>query len=252
MSETRDTTTFDNVEAPASEPIIPLADLLVGIAWLVGEGTKLAVKGGVLAYEGVRTLAHAAQQAPLPLQPLTLSQASPAISESKEARNALNALANRTDLQIPRAQAKALKSRIEKLIVTNDKLGIDRMALELTEARQNRLQTTVLKLASETCREIGFNTITLRAEQGLLIAKSNDGQRSLAVEVDKTGDEGVKLHFDAEGFHGGTCAQALDALQSGLRARGVRFDVRDRQRKDRRPAFDGRRIPTRVHAHTFN
>ena len=76
-----------------------------------------------------------------------------------------------------------------------------------------------------------------------LIEKCTDGRRTINVTVDKAKEGDVKFYLDSDGYHDGACSEALDALQNRLEAKGVRFTLDTRRRKDGRPAFDGRRIP---------
>lgn len=245
MSEIRETTTIDDVEVAPSEPIITLGELLAGVGYLAYQGTKFVVKGavigGLLAYKGGRVLATELREPRR--NRLSLSEIAPLVDSSKSLHEALASLANASGFEIPKCDAEKWKARIVNLVATDSKLGVAAMAKELTYARQERLKMSVLKLTEEACAEIGFTTAPHRAEHGILVAKSTDGRRKITVAVDKTKEGDVKLHFDADGFHGGACIEALDALQNRLEAKGVRFTLDTRRRKDDRPAFDGRRIP---------
>ncbi len=250
MSEIRETTTIDEVEVAPSAPLISLGELLAGIGFLAYHGTRLAVKGtclaGSLAYKGGRALAS--EIASARAGRLAVSGIAPLVSSSDNAREALRALATTNGFEIPKAESERLKARIESLVSTNDKLGITSLATELIRSRQERLKTSLLTLTAEACGEIGFSGQALRVEHGVLVAKSADGRRTITVAVDKTKEGDVKLHFDADGFHGGACIEALDALQTRLAAKGVHFRLETRKRKDGRPAFDGRRIPQAAQA----
>jgi hypothetical protein len=250
MSEVRQTTTVEKVDAPASKPLISLADLLAGVGWLAFQGTKLAAKGavaaGILTCKGARAVSKSVRETRQAR--LSLSETATLISQAQDVRHAMMNLAAHAGLELAAVEAEQWKARVEKLVAANDRAGTLTLVKELITARQNRLQTTVLTLAVDTCREIGFTAVTLRAGNGLLIAKSEDGKRTLAIEAERSKEGGIRLHFDADGFHGGTCAQALDALERGLHARGVRFAVRDRRRKERRPAYDGRKLAQVIHA----
>jgi hypothetical protein len=251
MSEIRETTTIDDLEVAPSEPLISLGELLAGVGFLAYQTTRLAVKGawftGKLAYQGGRALAN--EIATARANRLAVSQIAPLVNSAGNTRQALNALAAADGFEIPKLEAEKLKTRIESLVAANDKQGITALATELTRSRQERLRTSLLKLTAEACGEIGFSAQALRAEHGVLVAKSADGRRKITVAVDKTKEGDVKLHFDADGFHGGACIEALDALQARLTAKGVRFRLESRKRKDGRPAFDGRRLPLPTQAH---
>ncbi len=245
MSEIRETTTIDDIEVAPSEPLISLGDLLAGIGFLAYHGTRLAVKGafvtGSLAYKGGRALAS--EIAKTRGERLAVSEIAPLVNSSGDAREALRALFTKNGFEIPKGESEKWKARIETLVGKNDKLGITALATELSRSRQERLKTSLLKLTAEACGEIGFSGQTLRAEHGVLVAKSADGRRTITVAVDKTKEGEVKLNFDAHGFHGGACIEALDALQTSLATKGVHFRLETRKRKDGRPAFDGRRLP---------
>lgn len=249
MSEIRETTTIDDVEVALSEPVITLGELLAGVGYLAYQGTKFVVKGavigGVLAYKGGRALANELREPGR--NRLSLSEISPLVDSSASVPEALASLANARGFEIPKCDAEKWKARIGSLVATDSKLGVAAMAKELTYARQERLKMSVLKLTKKACEEIGFITAPNVADHGILVAKSTDGRRTITVAVDKAKEGDVKLHFDADGFHGGTCIEALDALQNKLAAKGVRFTLDSRRRKDGQPAFDGRRLPQGVH-----
>lgn len=251
MSEIRDTTTIDDVNVAPSEPLISLSDLLAGVGFLAYHGTGFAVKGACLAaslaYKSGRALANTIATARA--NRLAVSQIAPLVNSSHNAREALSTLAKADGFELPKAEIEKWKARIETLVAKNDKCGITALATELTRSRQERLKTSLLTLAAEACGEIGFSGQALRAEHGMLVAKSADGRRKITVAVDKTKEGDVKLHFDADGFHGGACIEALDALQARLQAKGVHFRLEARKRKDGRPAFDGRRLPLSTQAH---
>lgn len=250
MSEIRRTESVETVEVPPSEPLISLSDILQGVGWLAYHGARLAVKGAVagsiLAYKGARAVSRAVQES----RALSLSQANAAIHESENAEQAIRKLAASPGFEIPEAQAQLWKTRLETLVATNDKMGVAHMAREIVRARQDRMQATLLTLAAESCREIGFEAVALPAEHGVLIAKSPDGRRTITVEVDKAKEGDVMFDLKAKGFHGGTCIGALDAVHKGMESRGARFRVASRRRIDQQPAFDGRRISKVVHART--
>ena len=248
MSEIRYTEPVEAIEVPPSEPLISLSDILMGVGWLAYQGTKIAVKGAVagsiLAYKGVRAVTKAIQVS----RPLLLRQVDDVVAQANSAKEALTHLAAAPGFEIPQAEAEQWKSRAEALATANDKLGVAAMAREIVRTRQDRLQTTLLTLATESCREIGFNAVTLRANHGSLVAKSADGRQKITVEVDQAKDGDLKLHFDAHGFHGGACIQALDALHKRMAAKGVRFRVGSRKRKEQGPVFDGTRTSQVIRA----
>jgi hypothetical protein len=250
MSEILHTERVEAVEVPSAEPLISLSDVLTGLGWLAFQGTKLAVMtavgGGVLAYRGVRAAVNTIQEA----KRLSLPEIERTITQAPDAKAALQRLASSPGISLPQGDAAALEARVQKLVAADDKLGVASLAREIVRGHQDRLQTTLLTLTVESCREIGFDAVTLRADHGILIAKNPNGRSSITIEVEKAKDGDVRLHFDADGFHGGACVEALDALRARLAAKGVRFHVGSRRRKDQRPAFDGRRIarPVQVRA----
>jgi len=63
----------------------------------------------------------------------------------------------------------------------------------------------------------------IRVDHGVLVAKSADGRQTITVTVDTATDGHEKLHLEVDGFHGGACSDALDALQAKLDATGVRL-----------------------------
>jgi hypothetical protein len=248
MSEYRRSEPVEAVEVPPSEPLISMADILKGIGWLAYHGTsfvaKCAVEGSILAYKGARAVTKAIQES----RAMSLSEANTVVQQSENAQEAIRHLAALPGFEIPQAHAQQWKTRVEALAATNDKLGVETLARDIIRARQDRMQATLLTLAADSCREIGFNAVPLKGSHGILIAKASDGRRTIKVEVDKTKEGDVELQFDAEHFHGGACIEALNALHKSMEARGVRFRVASRQRKDRQPVFDGRRIAQVVRA----
>jgi hypothetical protein len=248
MSEIRRSQPLKAIEVPQSEPLIRLSVILAGVGWLTYQTAKLAVKGAaagsILAYKGTRALTNAIQES----HALSLSQVDEVVAKSQTAGEALVTLSTTPGFDLPKAQAEVWKARIEKLAVTNDKLGVATMAREIVRTNQDRLQATLLTIASKSFQEIGFTPTPFRVEHGAIVGKGRDGRQSITVSVDKAKDGSVQLHFDAEGFHGGACIQALDALQRKMEADGVRFRISTRKRKEERPVFDGRRQSQMVHA----
>jgi hypothetical protein len=241
MSETLTTTTIDRIEAPQRESSISLADLLAGIGMLAYHGTRLAVKGTVLgtklAYKGIKAGADAVKANRLrndEIERMAMGSAS--------AGDALTSLASTSGFELLARDAAPLRSRIQTLVATNDRLGVATLARELRNASQQRLQANLKQLTTEACRMIGFEVVTLRAHSGILTAQSNQAPGRLDIQYVSDDQGGVKLHIDAEGFHGGACVARIDALLEHLSKSGVRFGVVRRQRNDRSPAFDGRSI----------
>jgi hypothetical protein len=245
MSEIRKTTTIRRVEAPPPEPIITLADILAGVGWLAVNGAILAAKTGVLAYKGIR--AASSSICDNQRTHLTYDDAAKLIRHAQDVRQAITALAEHPNLEIPKARAQLFKTRLEKLAATNDKAGTLTLATELLTTRQDRLHVTLMKLAAETCREIGFSNVRSLRGNGLVIAKSTDGRRTFRVDVEKTRDGGIQINRDSDGFHGGSCAPVHDAFDRVMRARGVRYDSDDRRRKHDRPVAHRGRVPQLIH-----
>jgi hypothetical protein len=238
MSETLTTTTIDRIEAPQREPSISLADVLAGIGMLAFHGTRLAVKGTILgtrlAYKGIKAGADVVKAHRLrndEIERLAMSSAS--------AGEALKNLASTSGFEVLAQNAGVLRSRIQTLVANNDRLGVASLARELRSVSQQRLQANLKQLTSEACRKIGFEAVTLRAHSGILTARSNQAPGRLDIQFVNDDQGGVKLHIDAEGFHGGACVARIDALLDHLSQAGVRFGVVHRQRNDRSPAFDG-------------
>lgn len=248
MSEIRRSEPVETIAVPPSEPLISLSDILAGVGWLTYQTGKLAVKGAVtgsiLAYKGTRALTNAIQES----RALSLSQVDEVVAKSQTASEALTNLATAPGFDLPEAQVEAWKARIEKLAVANDKPGVATMAREIVRTHQDRLQATLLTITSKSFQEIGFTPKPFRVEHGAMVGKGRDGRQTITVAADKAKDGSVQLHFDAEGFHGGACIQALDALQEKMEANGVRFRISARKRKEERPVFDGRRQSQIVHA----
>jgi hypothetical protein len=241
MSETLTTTTIDRIEAPQREPCISLADVLAGISMLAFHGTRLAVKGTILgsqlAYKGIKAGAEAVKANRLrndEIERMAMGSAS--------AGDALKSLASTSGFELLAQEAGGFRSRIQTLVSNNDRLGVATLARELRNASQQRLQANLKQMTAEACRKIGFEAVTLRAHSGILTAQSDHAPGRLDIHFANDDKGGVKLHIDAEGFHGGACVARIDALLDQLSESGVRFGVVDRQRNDRSPAFDGRSI----------
>lgn len=245
MSEIRKTNTIRRVEAPPREPIITLADVLSAVGWLAVNGTILAVKGGVLACKEIRALSNSVRENRQGY--LSTDDATRVVSQSADAQQAIAILSHYPNIEIPKARAELFRARLEKLAVTNDKAGTLTLARELLTARQDRLQTTLLTLAAETCREIGHLTgltqVSALPGAGLVIAKSPDGRRTFTVNVEKTHDGGVQIHRDSDGFHGGSCVSAVhEPFDRVMRKKGAKCDSAERRRKHRRPVVQRDRV----------
>lgn len=244
MSEIRTTTTIEEINVPPREPLISLNEVITGIGWVAFQGARLAVKGvvgsTVLAYKGGKALAAVASESRR--RSVSLSEVSRIVGSSATASDAVVALATTPGLELSPQHARALSAKLQSLVATNDKAGVTAVARELVLARQDRLHGQLLPIVADSCRAIGFAPSMLSAGNGLIQAAREGTRQRLAIEVSKSKDGGVQVHLDADGFEGGACVVTLDALQAELRARGVRCDLRERRRKQSRPAFDQSRI----------
>ncbi|MCB1093533.1 MAG: hypothetical protein KDL87_18490, partial [Verrucomicrobiae bacterium] len=223
-----------------------LADILAGIGTLAYHGTRLAVKGTILgtrlAAKGIQAGVEAIQE-----HRLRTNEVDAMVTSSASAADALTRLASTPGFEVPTQFSGPLKVRIETLVANNDRLGVSKLAHELRAASQKRLRANLLEVTAEACRKIGFESVTLRPQHGLLTVRSEQTPGRLTIEManDETG--GVKLHVDAHGFHGGSCVEKVNALLEQLTASGVRFGVVQRKRNDRSPAFDGRLLQQGAH-----
>jgi hypothetical protein len=253
MSEIRRTTTIEDIDVPPREPLISLSDVLTAGGWLALQtlkltaktaivGTQLAINGGIAMSNAIRK--HRRH--------VTFSDVDRIAGSAASAREAVTSLAAFSSLQVPDREASALNARLQALVATNDRAGVAAVAKGLVAARQDRLQAQLVPLVAEACRSIGF-TPTGIAPTGTLVAAHRNGTRqSLSIEVAKSKDGGIQLHLDADGFEGGACVVALDALQTELRNRGVHCDLQERHRKQSRPAVDGNRLGHRLHVRCAN
>ena len=247
MSEIRRTKTVEVDDSQPNESRVTLADLLAGVGWLAYQGTRLAVKGTVagakLTAKAVKAAHEYSQTEPPP--PLTVSRANRIVNEAPDTGSALRDLAAQPGLAIPAVETDELRLRLQQLSPASSKTEVVRFAEEMIRARQDRLHVATLRAASDACTAIGFKPKALKSVDGLIAATGADGGRKITVEVEKTTDGELRMHFDAHGFRGGDCIRTLDALQDELAARGVRCRLESRRRKDRSPAFDATRLPDR-------
>jgi hypothetical protein len=251
MSEIRKTTTIEEIEAPPSEPLISLAEVLTAVGWVAYHGTRFAVKGAVagtvLAYKGGKAIGEALKESRR--RSISLSEVGGLVQSSSDAKDAVTKLAAYAALELPKKHTEAFTSRLKTLVASNDKTGIASIARQLIVARQTRLQAQLIPIVMESCRAIGFDPQIVDPASGIVVARG-EGRQRVTIEVAKSKEGDVRLHTDSDGFAGGACAYVvLDPLEKELRSRGVRFELEERQAKDRRPVFDGPRIPNVVHAH---
>jgi hypothetical protein len=241
MSETLTTTTIEDINVQRREPAISLADVLSAVGTLAYQGTRLTVKGAVigtrLAAAGIRAGASAVKA-----RRLKSREIDSVVHSAASAQDALIRLSATPGFELPAESAGVMKARLTKLAANNDKAGVLTLAHEIQASSQESLRATVMELATNACRKIGFEAVSLHPQHGLLTARSGVGPGSLSIEVAKSSDGGVQLHVDADGFHGGSCVVKVDALLAELTAQGVQFSLSKRSRNDQSPAFDGNRI----------
>lgn len=253
MSEIHRTTTIEEIEVAPREPLISLSEVLAAGGWLAFQslklaaatavvGTKLAVRGGIALTNAIREQRRHA----------TFSEVEGIAKNSASAREAVASLAAISTLQVSRKEASALSAKLQTVVAANDRAAVAAVARELVAASQERLQAQLVPLIAESCRAIGFTPLRIATGVGLVAAHRDGTRQCLSIEVAKAKDGGVQLHLDAEGFEGGACIEALDALQSELRSRGVRYELQDRRRKQPRPVVDRARIGHRIHVRCAN
>jgi len=237
MSEIRRTEPVEAFEAPSSEPLISLSDVLAGVGWLAWHGARLTVKGAKLAYEGGCALAKDVREARA--EALSLPEIDATIDRAVDNGEALRHLFVTSALDLPQAEAARWRSDFS-VLNPSDKAGLKAAMHRLVGLRQQRLQTSLSTLAAECCAELGFKATTLRPDQGVLVAKH--GREQITVVVEKRKDGTVSYHFDADGFHGDACVRTLNKLHRKLEDRGVRFRVSSKKRKDDHRAIDATRM----------
>lgn len=243
MSETTTTTTIEDVEVCEREPSISLAEILAALGTVAFHGTRLAAKGVVagtrLSCAGLRAGADAIQA-----RRLRMSEIDTVVNSSNSAGEALATLAATPGFELSKESIGTLKAQVATLVAGNDRAGVAHLAKQLRIASQDRLCANLMSLTAEACQEIGFELVTQRPKYGLLTARSKNSSGVITIEIAKEIDGGVKLHSDTNGFHGSACVEIRNALQGRLAAKGVRCGIISRRRKDRSPAFDGRRLGT--------
>ena len=246
MSEIRITTTINEIHAA---PLVPLMSLSEAIS---SNETEIV--------RGMTSLNHSASVAGLSsgqekitmpvgingmrVRQLSISDIHQILASASSARNAIAALGE--GLEVPRVEASRLALGFNKLALHNDKAGVGALAETLIAERQNRLVKQILPIVAQSCQAIGFTPANMSAPLGLIAAQREGTRQQLAIEVAKTKEGGVQIHFDAQGFTGGACVQTLDALEKELRARGVHCNLQDRCSKQSRPVIDRTRIGQRL------
>lgn len=252
MSEIRRTTTIEDIDVPPREPLISLSEVLAAGGWLAFQGLKLAattaVVGTQLAIRGGIALSHAIHEH----RQATFSAVDGIAKNSASAREAVTSLAAFSTLQVPSKEANALSVKLQSLVANNDRAGIAAVAKGLVAARQELLQAQLVPLVAASLKAIGFTEVVISPAVGLVSALREGTRQSLSIDVAKAKDGGIQLHLDADGFEGGACIVALDALQTELRNRGVHCDLQERRRKQSRPVVDRRRIGHRIHVRSAN
>jgi hypothetical protein len=241
MSEVRSTETVEAFEAPPSQSLISLSDVLAGVAWVGFHAARLTLKGTVagarLACQGGQAIARELRESHQ--RSLSLPEIDRLIDSSGDNGEALRQLAATPAMDLPMSEATRWQADFAALAPT-DRAGLKSTMHRLVRNRQSRLQADLTSLASEVCGELGFVPTTFRPEQGILVAKK--GRETLSYTFDCRKDGGISQHSDAEGFHGGACIRTLDAVQRGMEKRGVRFGGSSRFRKDEHRAIDGARV----------
>lgn len=225
MSEIRTTTTIESIEVPSVEPIFSFAAVVTSC----GSATSLTA--------GAATAVSRAH-VPLPLMEKM-------IMESGSARAAVAQLAQTAGLEVTLPQSAALRARVESLVASDDRSGVVRLARELVAGRQSRLQSQLTTLVAASCRAAGFTECSAGPGRGLLYAVKPGTRQNLSIEVAPSKEGQVQLHLDADGFEGGACVHALDALEAELRRRGVHCRLQSRRRKPSRPVRVGRPVRLR-------
>jgi hypothetical protein len=253
MSEIRRTTTIEEIEVPPREPLISLSQVRAAGGWMAFQtlklaattavvGTKIAVQGGIAVTNAIKE--HRRHASFSGIDEITKNSAS--------AREAVTSLAAFSTLEVPSKEVSALNARLQALVATNDRAGIAVAAKQLLAARQGRLQAQLVPLVAASLKAIGFTPAGVVAAGGLVAAHREGTRQSLSIDVAKAKDGGLQLHLDADGFEGGACIVALDALQTELRSRGVHCDLQERRRKQSRPLVDRGRIGHRIHVRSSN
>lgn len=175
---------------------------------------------------------------------LSISEIQQIVASASSAGNAIAALGE--GLEVPRLEASRLALGFNKLALLNDKAGVEALAETLIAERQNRMVKQMLPIVAQSCQAIGFTPANMPSALSLIAAHRDGTRQKLAIEVAKTKDGGVQIHFDAQGFTGGACVQTLDALDKELRARGIHCNLQERSSKQSRPVIDGTRIGQRL------
>lgn len=239
MSEIRTTRTITHIEAPPPEPVVSLAELL-------------RQAGGLTSNRTAADILVASSTPALPAQSeataatMTIQKAQELVEKSRSARHALAALASTMNLEIPKRASTALLERIQKCVSLDSRSAVTALAHDLMRNRQNQMQRTLYRLAREGCAAIGFETVSTPEAAGLLITRSKNGNQKIAVDVEKTADGGVRMHFDGDGFHGSACVEALNGLEQWLREHGVRCESAESVPKRRGGVWDARRVPVAI------
>jgi len=253
MSEIRTTTTIEDIDIPPREPLISLSDVLAAGGWVAFQTLKLAattaVVGSQLVIRGGIALSGAIREH---RRHATFSDVDGIAKKSASAREAVESLAAFSTLQVPSKEANALSAKLQSLVANNDRAGISAVAKQLVEARQERLQAQLVPLVTASLKAIGFTQVEVSSVAGLVSALRDGTRQSLSIDVAKSKDGSIQLHLDADGFEGGECVVALDALQTELRNRGVHCDLQERRRKQHRPVVDRGRLGHRIHARHAN
>lgn len=240
MSEIRSTTTIEEINIPAREPLVSFADVLRTEARDTLRGMNSAITTGgtgtsLAHYEGKSLLKTECELH----RHATFSEVGRITASAASAREAVTLLAAASAIEVPHRASKALATKLETLVANNDIVGVAAVARDLVAARQSRLHSQLVPLVVESCRAIGFVPTGLLAAQGIVATARPGTRQCMNINVAKTKDGGVQLHLDADGFEGAACVETLNSLQAELHKRGVRCDLQERRRKPFRPVRIG-------------
>lgn len=235
MSEIRQTSTLEEIELPEA-PVVSFGELLADLL-RTQRGTVCAVGPNVPSFVGKMpsVTSATAEVKDFPV---------PAIS----ARDALISMSACKSLEVPVIKQAAVTEHMATLIARNDNAGVARLGQKLVSDRQERVTRALTPKVMKACQTIGFSPKALSSDTVVVAQRQGSSQR-ITIEVAKAKSGGVSLHFDAHGFHGDGCVQALDKLEKELQMQGVRYRIENRLRKRERPVYDQRRVPGSHHIH---
>lgn len=234
MSEIRQTSTLEEIELPEA-PVVSFGALVADLL----RTQKSTVCSAGMATHSVERRAVAGGSASLGVRGKI---------SAVSAREALVSMSACKSLEVPVAKRAAVTAHMATLIARNDNAGVARLGQQLVSDRQERITRALTPKVMKACQAIGFSPKALSNSSIIEARGQGTGQR-ISIEVAKTKAGGVSLHFDALGFHGDGCVQALDKLEKELQSQGVRYRIENRSRKRERPVYDQRRLASRRHIH---